>query len=113
MGFLSASDGKESTCKAGDLGSIPGSGRSLGEGNCSPFLPREFHGQRNLEGYSPWGHKESETAEQRSLSHTHMYISYFFPLRRTKSNGTPVAASMPSTQILVSKSFPLKSKRAS
>ena len=22
------------------------------------FLPREFHGQRNLEGYSPWDHKK-------------------------------------------------------
>ena len=22
------------------------------------FLPGEFHGQRNLVGYSPWGHKE-------------------------------------------------------
>ena len=25
------------------------------------FLPREFHGQRSLVGYSPWGHKESDT----------------------------------------------------
>ena len=24
------------------------------------FLPREFHGQRSLVGYSPWGHKESD-----------------------------------------------------
>ena len=24
------------------------------------FLPREFHGQRSLAGYSPWGHKESD-----------------------------------------------------
>jgi len=27
------------------------------------FLPEKFHGQRRLEGYSPWGHKESDTAE--------------------------------------------------
>ena len=27
------------------------------------FLPREFHGQRSLAGYSPWGHKESDTTE--------------------------------------------------
>ena len=26
------------------------------------FLPREFHGQRSLAGYSPWGHRESDTA---------------------------------------------------
>ena len=28
------------------------------------FFPGEFCGQSNLEGYSPWGHKESETTEQ-------------------------------------------------
>ena len=34
----------------GDLGSIPGSGRSPGEGHGYPvFLPGEFYGQRNLE----------------------------------------------------------------
>ena len=27
------------------------------------FLPGEFHGQRRLVGYSPWGHKESDTTE--------------------------------------------------
>ena len=27
------------------------------------FLPGEFHGQRSLVGYSPWGHKESDTTE--------------------------------------------------
>ena len=33
MGFPGSSDGEESACKAGDLGSIPGLGRSPGEGN--------------------------------------------------------------------------------
>ena len=32
-GFPGGSDGKESACNVGDLGSIPGSGRSPGEGN--------------------------------------------------------------------------------
>ena len=27
------------------------------------FLPREFHGQRSLMGYSPWGCKRSDTTE--------------------------------------------------
>ena len=31
------SDGKESACNVGELGSIPGLGRSLGEGNDNPF----------------------------------------------------------------------------
>ena len=34
---LDSSDGKESTCNAEDLGSIPGSGISPGEGNGNPF----------------------------------------------------------------------------
>ena len=37
MGFPSGSDGKESACNEGDLGSIPGSGRSPGEGNGYPL----------------------------------------------------------------------------
>ena len=35
-GFLDGSDAKESAYNAGDLGSIPGSGRSPGEGNAYP-----------------------------------------------------------------------------
>ena len=34
---LKASDGKESACNAGDMGSFPASGRSLGEGNGNPL----------------------------------------------------------------------------
>ena len=30
------------------------------------FSPGKSHGQRSLAGYSPWGHKESDTAEQLS-----------------------------------------------
>ena len=36
MGFPGGSDGKASACNAGDLGSIPGSGRSPGGGNGNP-----------------------------------------------------------------------------
>jgi len=31
-------------------------------------LPGEFHGQKNLASYSPWGHKESDTTEQLSTA---------------------------------------------
>ena len=50
---------------ARDAGSIPRSGRSLEE-DWQPtpvFLPGESHGQRTLVGYSPLGHKESDTTE--------------------------------------------------
>ena len=59
--------GKESACKAGDTGdagSIPGLGRSPGEGQgILIFLPGESHGQRSLSGCSPWGRKGLDTAE--------------------------------------------------
>ena len=32
------------------------------------FLPGEFHGQRSLAGYSPWGRKGSDTTEWLSIS---------------------------------------------
>ena len=35
----------------------------------SSILSGEFHGQRSLAGYSPWGHKESDTTE--GLNHHH------------------------------------------
>ena len=70
-GFPDHSAGKESACNAGDTGdtaSIPGSGRSPGEGKWAPpsskkFLPGEFHGQRSLVGYSPWSRRESDVSE--------------------------------------------------
>ena len=37
MDFPGGSDSKESVCNAGDLGLIPGSGRSLAEGNSNPL----------------------------------------------------------------------------
>ena len=37
LGFPGGSDGKEPTCNAGDPGSIPGSGRSPGQGNGNPL----------------------------------------------------------------------------
>ena len=43
-GFPGSSAGKESACSAGDPGSIPGSGRSVGEENSYPF---QYSGQEN------------------------------------------------------------------
>ena len=41
----------------------------LSEGQPTPvFLPGEFPGQRSLAGYSPCGHKESDTTEQLTFS---------------------------------------------
>ena len=50
LGFPGSLDGKESACNAGDLGSIPGLGRSPGGGHGNPrqYSCLENHGQRNL-----------------------------------------------------------------
>ena len=53
--------GKESACNAGDPGSIPRSGRPPGEGNGNPLQDSCL--ERSLVGYSPRGHKESDTTE--------------------------------------------------
>ena len=60
-GFPGGASDKESACNAGDVGSIPGLGRSLGwEWQPTPvFLPGKLHGQRSLASYSPWDCKES------------------------------------------------------
>ena len=65
--FPGGSDGKESVFNAGALGSIPGLGRFPGGGHGIPLqytCLENPHGQRGLVSYSPWGHKESGTAEQ-------------------------------------------------
>ena len=52
---------------ARDAHSIPESGRSPREGNGNPlpyFFPGEFHGQRSLMGYSPWGFEELDSTER-------------------------------------------------
>ena len=66
MDFPGGLDGKESTCKEGDLGSFSGLRRFPWSRKWQPipvFLPGEFHGQRSLAGYSPWGHKEPDTID--------------------------------------------------
>ena len=63
-GFPGGSDSKESACSVGDPGSVSGLGRFPWRREWQPtpvFLPGESRGQRSLAGYSPWGHKESDT----------------------------------------------------
>ena len=59
MSIPGSSVSKESSCNAGDLRSIPGWGRSPGEGMATTpvFVPGESQGQKSLEGYGPWGRK--------------------------------------------------------
>ena len=72
QGFLGGSGGKESARNAGDLGSIPGLGRSPGDGHGNPLqcsCLENPQGQRSLEGCSPWG-RESRTRLSDEAEHT-------------------------------------------
>ena len=73
MNYPGGSDGKASAYNVGDVGSIPGSGRSHGEGNGAPLqysCLENPHGWRRLVGYSPCGHKESDTTSLHFLIYT-------------------------------------------
>ena len=67
--------GKASAYNAGDLGSNPGLGKSPGEGNGNPLqyscLENPMDGGTWL-GYSPWGRKESNTADQICMYSTYI-----------------------------------------
>ena len=55
---------------AGDVGFNPWVGKIPWRREQLPtraLLPGEFHGQRSLVGYSPWGRKESDKTEQLTL----------------------------------------------
>ena len=68
LGFPGGADGKEFACSAGDLGLIPGLGQRREWLSTPVFLPGEFHGQRRLVGYSPWGNRKLDTTEQLTVS---------------------------------------------
>ena len=69
--FPGGSGGKASAYNAGDLGLIPGSGRSPGEGNGNPLQYSCLENPMDRGAWlatCPWGHKESDTTEWFHLS---------------------------------------------
>ena len=79
---MDGKDGKESTCNAGDSGSIPGSGRFPGEGNGYPlqYSYLENSMDRGTVGYSPCSPKGLDMTEQQtcydSLTSTGHYVCH-------------------------------------
>ena len=70
-GFPGGSDGKTSACNVGGPRFDPWVGKIPWTRKWQPtpvLLPGKFHGERNLVGYSPWGHKESDMTEQLQFS---------------------------------------------
>ena len=65
LGFPGGSDGKESTCNAGDMGLILGWEDPLEKEMAihSSILAWRIPMERSLVGYSPWDRKESDMIE--------------------------------------------------
>ena len=82
LGLPDDSDGKESACNVGDLGSIPGLGRSPGWGHGNPLqysCLKNPHGLRSLAGYSPWDRKELDKTEWLSTAQHKQLFKTDFP----------------------------------
>ena len=72
MGFVRGSAGKESACKAEDVGSVPGLGRFPREGKVYPV---QYSGLENsMDSPGSMGHKESDTTERLSLSFKYIIV---------------------------------------
>ena len=66
QGFPGGSEGKASACNAGDLGLIPGSGRSPGEGNVNPLQDSCLENPMDREAW--WATVLGVTKSQTQLS---------------------------------------------
>ena len=80
--------------KCGRLGFNPWVGKTPWRKEWQPtpvFLLGEFHEQKSLEGYSPWGHKESDMTEQLSTWPGNRAI----PEDKTQSQGTSFSEKKP------------------
>ena len=66
--ITSGSEVKASACNAGDLGSIPGSGRSPREGNGNTLQYSCL--ENSMDGGASWNRQESDTTERQTLTFT-------------------------------------------
>ena len=73
-GFSMGSDGKESACNAGDPGLIPGSGRSLGEGNSYPLQYSCLENPTDRGAWQAIIHGVAKSQTQLSHSHFHFHL---------------------------------------
>ena len=78
-GFPGGSDGKESTCNAGDLGLIPGLGRSPGEGNGKPLRDSCLENPLDRGAWQPTAHRaaKSQTQLPKHTLSTHNLLGFY------------------------------------
>ena len=102
-GLPCGSAGKEFACNVGDLGLIPGLGRSPGGEHGNPLqycCLKKPHGQRSLVGHSPWGCKELDTTERLSTEQHKYPLSQFsscFPFSPSYNPGSTKPYNCPSS----------------
>ena len=90
--------GKDSPAKARDRGSSLGLGTCPERENGNPvFLPEEFHGQRSLVGYSPWGCKRVGSDWATEPAHMH----YLFITLKSRKEVTLLCKKYVLLQVLV------------
>ena len=70
-GFPGGSDGKEHTCNAGDMGSIPGFGRSSREENDNAFQYSYLENSMDIGAW--WAIVHEVTKSRAQLRHTHTH----------------------------------------
>ena len=114
MGFPDGTSGKESTCQCRGHkrhGFDPWVGKIPWRRAWQPtpvFLPGESHGQKSMEGYSPWGHKELDMTELLS-THTRKQLSvssYYREDRKILTCFSGEVMLSPAFSIISRKTFP-------
>ena len=78
MGFPGGADGKESTCSVGDPGSIPGSGRSPGEGNGNPLQYSCLENPMDGEAWQATVHEVCKSRTRLSNFTFFLFLFFFF-----------------------------------
>jgi len=80
-----SSDSKESACNVGNLASIPGSGRSPGEGNGNPLqyscLENPMDRGAWWATYSPWGFRVGHDQSDLACTHAGMKTNYYLKVQ--------------------------------
>ena len=92
-GFPGGSEGKASACTLGDLGLIPGSGRSPGEGNGTPL---QYSCLENPMDEGDWQATVHGVAKSRTqLSYFTFFLSFFLSFFLFSKDGEEVQAAVP------------------